>query len=152
GWRVIEFLVVVADLDRDDACLDWFRCHQDRRPTLWQPGGPTNGRWWRRRPEGGQLSLQGKGPHRVTVCTALQSVATSSDGDVLLAVHLVDNGRCVSPKAGLEPPQLLTRLRIQREEVAIRLAPKDEPTGRDTRPSPEAVRRLVLPNDFVRRA
>lgn len=98
------------------------------------------------------MPLQGEGPHRITVGTTLRYVATCSYGDVLLAVHLIDHRWCVSPKTSLEPPQLLPRLGIERQKVTIRLTAKDKATGRDGRTSAKAVRRFLLPDDFIRLA
>src|SRR5712691_5671846 len=139
--REAVFDVARPDLDRVDARDD-------------RSGGPGDGLGWRRRPQRTQLSLQGEGPHRVTVGTALQLIAAGGNGDVLLAVHFIDHRGGVSPEARLEPPKLLTRPGIERQEIAIRLAAEDETAGGDRRatPAPDAVRRLVLPDGLVRLA
>src|SRR5437667_297910 len=133
--------VVAAHLDRVDAGRD-------------RPDGPRDGRRRRRRPQRPELSLQGEGPDRVTVGAALQLIAARGDHDELLAVHLVDDGRRIGAEARLEAPELLTRLRVDREEVAVGLATEHEAAGRDRRAAatPDAVRRLVLPGDRVRLA
>src|SRR5205814_1671007 len=88
------------------------------------------------------------------VATHLDRIDTGRDHDELLAVHLVDDGRRIRAEAGLEAPQLLTRLGVDREEVAVGLATEDEAAGRDRRAAAtaDAVRRLVLPGDLVRLA
>src|SRR2546425_4604328 len=133
--------VVAAHLDRVDAGRD-------------RPDGPGDGRRWRRRPQRPELSLQREGPDRVTVGAALQLIAARGDHDELLAVHLVDDRRRIAAEAGLEAPELLTRLRVDREEVAVGLATEHEAAGRDRRAAatPDPVRRLVLPGDRVRLA
>src|SRR5436309_7608529 len=152
GRRKAIFVLVCTYLDIGDALDDWYRCRQDGGRSRWHQGGASNSRWWRRRPQGTQFSFQGKGPDRIAVSTANRSIATRSDGDVLLAVHLVHHRRCVGSKAGLEPPQLFTRLGIQRQEVTVRFTAKDEAASRNRRasPCPNAIRRFVLPGDLVR--
>src|SRR5438132_12134783 len=135
------FHVVAAHLDRVDAGHD-------------RPDGPGDGRRRGRRPQRPELSLQREGTDRITGGAALQLIAAGRDHDELLAVHLVDDGWRIRAEAGLEAPQLLTRLGVDREEVAVGLATEDEAAGRDRRAAAtaEAVRRLVLPGDLVRLA
>src|SRR5258708_10979784 len=116
------------------------------------PEGSGKGGWWRRGPQRTQFPLQREGPHRITVGATLRYVATCSDGDILLAVHLIDHGRRVGPKTSLKPPQLRSRSGIECEKVTIRLTAKDQATGRNRRTSAKAIRRLVLPDDFIRLA
>src|SRR5882724_8037322 len=131
--------VVAAHLDRVDAGRD-------------RPDGPGDGRRRGRRPQRPDLSLQREGPDRVAVGAALQLVAARGDHDELLAVHLVDDRRRIRAEAGLEAPQLLTGLRVDRQEVAVGLAAEHEAAGGDRRAAaaPDAVGRLVLPGDLVR--
>src|SRR5438132_11521872 len=133
--------VVAAHLDRVDAGSD-------------RPDGPGDGRRRGRRPQRPDLPLQREGPDRVAVGAALQLIAAGRDHDERLAIHLVDDGRRIRAEAGLEAPQLLTRLGVDREEVAVGLATEDETAGRDRRAAAtaDAVRRLVLPGDLVRLA
>src|SRR5262249_12516783 len=116
--------------------------------------GPSNARWWGRRPQRTHLPLQGEAPHRITIGATALLITTSSDSDVLLAVHLIDHGRCVSPRARLEEPQRIARRGTERQEVGIRSATEDETTGRDgpATSCANAVWRFVLPGDFVRLA
>src|ERR1700761_6860362 len=58
--------------------------------------------WRRRRPQWAELPLERKGPDRIPVGTALHLVAAGRDRDELLAIHLVDDGRGVRTKSGLE--------------------------------------------------
>src|SRR2546426_7913092 len=117
-------------------------------------GGPGDGLGWRRWPQGTQLPLQRERPHPVAVRAALQLVTPRRDGDELLAVHVIDHRWRVSPETGLEPPQLLARLGVDREEVAVGLPAEDEAARGDRRTAAAAdtVRSLVLPGDLVRRA
>jgi hypothetical protein len=57
----------------------------------------------------------------------------------------------ISPEAGLESPQFLARLGIDRQDVAVGIAAEDEASGRRCRPTPltDAIGRLVLPDDLV---
>src|SRR6267143_1809771 len=141
GRHVAELHVVAAHLDGVDAGRD-------------RPDGPGDGRRRGRRPQRPDLPLQREGPDRITVGAALQLIAAGRDHDELLAIHLVDDGRRIRAEAGLEAPQLLTRLGVDREEVAVGLATEDEAAGRDRRAAAtaDAVRRLVLPGDLVRLA
>src|SRR5262245_21772570 len=109
------------------ACSDRVGSDDDRS------GRPGNGLRRRRRPQRAELTLQREGPPRVAVGAALQLVASGRDRDVLLTVDLVEDGRRVGAEAGLEPPQLLARLRIERQEVAVGLTAKHEAAGRDRR-------------------
>src|SRR3989454_9637980 len=95
--------------------------------------GPGDGLRKRRRPQRPHLSLQRERPHRVAVGAALELVAARGDGDVLLAVYFVDHRRRVGAEAGLEPPQLLPRLCVESEEVAVGLAAEDQAAGRNVR-------------------
>src|SRR5438876_9634800 len=133
--------VVAAHLDRVDAGRD-------------RPDGPGDGRRRGRRPQRPDLPLQREGPDRVAVGAPRQLIAAGRDHDELLAIHLVDDGRRIRAEAGLEAPQLLTRLGVDREEVAVGLATEYEAAGRDRRAAAtaDAVRRLVLPGDLVRLA
>src|SRR6266850_1459265 len=130
--------VVAAHLDRVDAGRD-------------RPDGPGDGRRRGRRPQRPDLPLQREGPDRITVGAALQLIAACCDHDELLALHLVDDGWRIRAEAGLEAPQLLARLGVDREEVAVGLATKYEAAGRDRRApaTADAVRRLMLPGDLV---
>src|SRR5262245_7143816 len=77
--EVSVFHIVVPDLNCVNPFGDW-------------ASRPSHSRWWWGRPQWPQLPVQGKRPHCVTVCTATQLVPASSDGDILLAVHLVGHG------------------------------------------------------------
>src|SRR5438552_4083337 len=48
--------------------------------------------------------------------------AARADGDELLAVHHVHRRRREDPGAGVEPPEQLARLRVERHEVTGRVA------------------------------
>src|SRR5258708_4796334 len=135
------FHVVAAHLDRIHAGED-------------RPDGPGDGRRRGRRPQRPELSLQREGPDRVAIGAALQLIAAGGDHHELLAVHLVDDGRRIRPQAGLQAPPLLTRLGVDREEVAVGIATEYEAAGRDRRAAAaaDAVRGLVLPGDLVRLA
>src|SRR2546426_9635584 len=116
--------------------------------------GPGDRLGWGRWPQRTQLSLQRERPHRVAIRAALQLVTPGRDHDELLTVHFIDHGRGVSPETGLESPQLLARLGVEREDVAVGLPAEDEAPGGDRRTAATAdpVRGLVLPGDLVRLA
>src|SRR6266478_3638482 len=135
---VSVFHVIVADLDRVG-------------PGSNRSDGPGNVRRRRRSPQRTQLPFQREGPDGVAVRAALKLIAASRDGDVLLAVDLVDHRRCVGAKPGLEPPQLLAGLGVERQKMAVGLAAEHEAAGGHHRAAAtaDAVWRLVLPGDFV---
>ena len=56
--------------------------------------------------------------------------AAGVDGHVLLAVDLVRDRAAADRRAGLEPPQSATVARVEREQVAVRLADEDQVAGR----------------------
>src|SRR5262249_58148042 len=103
---VAVLYVEVADLDRVDSCRNWADWTGNRLRRGW-------------RPQGAELPLQREHPHGIAVGAALQLVAARGDGDEMLAVDLVNDGRRISPEPGLEPPQLLADLGVDRHNVAI---------------------------------
>src|ERR1051326_457197 len=135
--RVAVLHVVIADLDRVGGG------NRPDRP------GDRRGRGWR--PERTKFPVQRENPNRVPVGAALQLIAAGRDGNELLAVDLIDDGRGVGAESRLEPPQLLPGLGVEREEVAVRLAAEDKPAGRRRRAAAtaNAVWGLVLPGDLV---
>src|SRR5262249_48804123 len=135
---VSVFHVVVADLDRVG-------------PGSNRSDGSGNVRRRRRSPQRTQLPFQREGPDGVAVRAALKLIAASRDGDVLLAVDLVDHRRCVGAKTGLEPPQLLASLGVERQKMAVGLAAEHEAAGghRRATAAADAVRRFVLPGDLI---
>src|ERR1700730_16791882 len=104
GRPIAVFHIVVGDFNAVDPLGD-----RSARP------GNRRRRW--RRPQRAQLSLQRKGPYRVTVGAALDRVAARGDGDVLLAVDLVDRCGGVGTEAGLEFPQHVSSLGVDRDKV-----------------------------------
>jgi hypothetical protein len=56
----------------------------------------------------------------------LHHVSAALDGDVLLVIDLVNYRRCVSTKTGLELPQHLAGLGVDRYKVAVGFATKQE--------------------------
>src|SRR5271166_929235 len=132
------FHVVVADFDRVGRGRD----RSDR---------PSNVRRRRRSPQRTQLPFQREGPDGVAIRAALELIAAGRDGDVLLAVDLVDHRRCVGAETGLESPQLLAGLGVERQKIAVGFAAEDKAAGgyRRTTAAADAVRRFVLPGDLV---
>src|SRR4051794_27444322 len=86
--------IAAADLDRIDTDGD-------------RPNRTGDVRRWRRRPQRAELTFKREHPDGIAVGTALELIAAGRDRDVLLAIHLVDDGRRVGAKSGLEAEQLL---------------------------------------------
>jgi hypothetical protein len=70
----------------------------------------------------------------------LHHVSAALDGDVLLVIDLVNYRRCVSTKTGLELPQHLAGLGVDRYKVAVGFATKQETPGRHSRTAVTAQR------------
>src|ERR1700730_7526294 len=132
------FDVEVADFDGVD--------------TLGNRSGRTgDGQRWGRGPQRVQLPLQRKGPYGIPIGTADPLIAAGGNRDVLVTVDLVDHRGRLRAKTGLELPQLLAGLGIVGQDLAAGIAAKDDAAGCGGRAAAaaEAIRRLLLPSDFV---
>src|SRR5262249_13547310 len=92
-------------------------------------------------------------PQEITALRHIQGVASRQDRHILLAVNGIRRSGSVGAGARLELPQLFARLDVVRDEVSVRLAMEEKPTGRAQQPAAAAHRifRFLLPHDFIRR-
>src|SRR6516162_4114683 len=118
--REAVFPVQVANLDRVDSCRNRADWTGNRRRRGW-------------RPQGAELPLQREHPHGIAIRAALQLVAARGDGDELFPVDLLNDGRRTGPEPGLDPPQLLAGLGVERQQVAVRLAAENQTASRHGR-------------------
>src|ERR1700756_5252192 len=98
--------------------------HERRSDTPIKPEVETCRRRSWRPPRRTQLALQRKGPNRITGGTPLNRVASGGDGDVLLAIDLINNGRRIGPEPGLEFPQPFAGFGVDGHEVSVRFSAK----------------------------
>ena len=98
--------------------------------------------------------MLGTRPNGVAVGSAAKRIAARSDRDILVAVHLKDDGRSIGAEPRLEAPQHLAGLGVDRQKVPVGVATEKETAGGNGRAAAatHAIGGLVLPCDLVRLA
>ena len=66
---------------------------------------------------------------RVAQRVAELVIATACDGDHLLAMQRESHRRRIAPRAGVEVPELVARLRVERIEATVAFTSEYEPSG-----------------------
>src|SRR5271170_3860157 len=77
-------------------------------------------------------------------------VSAGGDRDVLLAIHLVGDGRGVHAGPEVIAPDALAGLRVEGIEPAVAFAHEHEVPARGQNPADQGLRGLVLPGDLAR--